>query len=164
MSGIKQHGNSSSLYISGMPGTGKTATTMEVIRGLQGKFDFDFVHINAMSLTNPNLVYTILFETITSLRVCPQTAALFLDDFFKKRQKEKFLMQVMARKRRQYEWLRKEVQKRASRVRLVLVDELDALITSKQSLLYNLFDWPCHSESNLVVIAIANTMDLPERL
>jgi|TARA_B110000285_G_C15035673_1_gene569123 origin recognition complex subunit 1 len=45
-----------------------------------------------------------------------------------------------------------------------LIDELDALITPKQTLLYNLFEWPCNSNSNLLVISIANTMDLPERL
>jgi origin recognition complex subunit 1 len=29
---------------------------------------------------------------------------------------------------------------------------------------YNLFDWPARHDSNLIVIGIANTMDLPERL
>ena len=47
---------------------------------------------------------------------------------------------------------------------LVLIDELDALITTKQTLLYNLFDWPNHQNSKLLLISIANTMDLPERL
>lgn len=45
-----------------------------------------------------------------------------------------------------------------------MIDELDALVTKKQTLLYNLFDWPCHQHSRLLVIAIANTMDLPEKL
>ena len=30
--------------------------------------------------------------------------------------------------------------------------------------MYNLFDWPCRPGSKLVVVAIANTMDLPERI
>ena len=47
---------------------------------------------------------------------------------------------------------------------MVLIDELDALVNKKQTLLYNLFDWPCHQNSRLLIIAIANTMDLPERL
>ena len=46
---------------------------------------------------------------------------------------------------------------------VILIDELDALITKKQTLLYNLFDWPGKPNSNLLIIAIANTMDLPER-
>jgi len=48
-------------------------------------------------------------------------------------------------------------------VSVVLVDELDALLTKKQDLLYNLFDWPCHPNAKLIIIGIANTMDLPER-
>jgi origin recognition complex subunit 1 len=57
-----------------------------------------------------------------------------------------------------------EAQRIADKIRVVLIDELDALITPKQTLLYNLFDWPCHSSSKLLLISIANTMDLPERL
>lgn len=49
-------------------------------------------------------------------------------------------------------------------MKIVLIDELDALITRKQTLLYNLFDWPSSKNSNLLIVAIANTMDLPERL
>lgn len=30
--------------------------------------------------------------------------------------------------------------------------------------MYNLFDWPTHKEARLVVLTIANTMDLPERI
>merc|ERR1712224_67161 len=33
-----------------------------------------------------------------------------------------------------------------------------------QHVMYNLFDWPNRANSRLVVIAIANTMDLPERM
>jgi origin recognition complex subunit 1 len=46
---------------------------------------------------------------------------------------------------------------------VLLVDELDALVTKKQTLLYNLFDWPSNKNSGLIILAIANTMDLPER-
>lgn len=80
-----------------MPGTGKTATTLEVIRKIvskktiQGKKfpSFDFIHINAMSLTNPNLVYTILAEKIIDKKMNPQTASLFLEEFLKAKAHEK---------------------------------------------------------------------------
>lgn len=31
-------------------------------------------------------------------------------------------------------------------------------------MMYNLFDWPTQKHSKLIVLAIANTMDLPERI
>ena len=48
-----------------------------------------------MQLTNPNLVYTIIYEKITGRKVSPANAALFLDEFFKKRDKVKILNQAM---------------------------------------------------------------------
>lgn len=42
--------------------------------------------------------------------------------------------------------------------------QLDLLWTHKQDVMYNLFDWPTHKEARLVVLTIANTMDLPERI
>lgn len=172
VNGILNGGSSSSLYISGMPGTGKTATTLEVIKSLTTnpkkhkltKHPFDFIHINAMALTNPNLVYTVLHEKITGKRSNPTASATFLDDFFKKKDKMKvfkdkgYIQSKMPKKDidRLYQ--------ACSKLRVVLIDELDALVSKKQTLLYNLFDWPCHENSRLLVISIANTMDLPEKL
>ncbi len=51
-----------------------------------------------------------------------------------------------------------------ARMTVVLVDEMDVLITRQQKVLYNLMEWPLRRGSNLAVIGIANTMDLPERL
>lgn len=44
------------------------------------------------------------------------------------------------------------------------MDELDQLMTVKQDVVYNFFNWPTLEGSGLVVIAVANTMDLPERV
>jgi len=44
------------------------------------------------------------------------------------------------------------------------MDELDQLVTPKQDVIYNFFNWPTLVGSKLVVIAVANTMDLPERV
>jgi len=30
--------------------------------------------------------------------------------------------------------------------------------------MYHIFDWPTHRHARLIVLAIANTMDLPERI
>lgn len=42
--------------------------------------------------------------------------------------------------------------------------QLDLLWTRKQDVLYSIFDWPTKPKSGLIVVAIANTMDLPERI
>jgi len=47
---------------------------------------------------------------------------------------------------------------------VVLMDELDQLFTAKQDVVYNFFNWPTIPGSQLVVIAVANTMDMPEKL
>ena len=47
---------------------------------------------------------------------------------------------------------------------VLVVDELDMLWNKKQSVLYNIFEWPTYKWAKLVVLAIANTMDLPERV
>jgi hypothetical protein len=44
------------------------------------------------------------------------------------------------------------------------MDELDQLVTAKQDVVYNFFNWPTLVGSKLVVLAVANTMDLPERV
>lgn len=47
---------------------------------------------------------------------------------------------------------------------VVLMDELDQLMTTKQDVVYNFFNWPTLVGSKLIVLAVANTMDLPERV
>jgi Cdc6-like AAA superfamily ATPase len=41
---------------------------------------------------------------------------------------------------------------RPFRCHVVLMDELDFLVTRKQSVLYNLFDWPTRRHARLIVI------------
>ena len=44
------------------------------------------------------------------------------------------------------------------------MDELDQLLTAKQDVVYNFFNWPAMRDSQLFVIAVANRMDLPQHL
>jgi origin recognition complex subunit 1 len=44
------------------------------------------------------------------------------------------------------------------------MDELDQLLTAKQDVVYNFFNWPTMRDSQLFVIATANRMDLPQHL
>ncbi|XP_063926290.1 origin recognition complex subunit 1-like isoform X2 [Zophobas morio] len=46
---------------------------------------------------------------------------------------------------------------------ILLIDEVDQLVTGKQSLLYRVLNWAAQPISKLVLLTVANTMDLPER-
>lgn len=46
------------MYISGVPGTGKTATVYDVINKLKNEFEFKFIEINGLRLSEPNQFYS----------------------------------------------------------------------------------------------------------
>lgn len=45
-----------------------------------------------------------------------------------------------------------------------MVDEFDLLVTPKQKVIYDLLSWAHTKSAKLIVIAIANTMNLPSTL
>lgn len=56
------------MYVSGVPGTGKTATVHEVMRCLQHAADadeippFHFIEINGMKMTDPHQAYVQILQ------------------------------------------------------------------------------------------------------
>lgn len=70
------------MYISGVPGTGKTATVHEVIRSLQQAAEqeeipsFNFIEINGMKMTDPHQAY------VQILQVCVLFLYFFHHVFF----------------------------------------------------------------------------------
>uniref|UniRef100_A0A8B9TIR1 Origin recognition complex subunit 1 n=1 Tax=Anas platyrhynchos TaxID=8839 RepID=A0A8B9TIR1_ANAPL len=138
-------GTGGCMYISGVPGTGKTATVHEVIRCLQQAAEnddvpaFEFIEINGMKLTDPHQAYVQILELLTGQKVTATHAATLLAKLFC----------TPGPKRK---------------TTVLIVDELDLLWTRKQNVMYNLFDWPTQKHSKLIILAIANTMDLPERI
>lgn len=138
-------GTGGCMYISGVPGTGKTATVHEVIRCLQQAAQtsdlpaFQFVEVSGMKLTEPRQVYVHIWLKLTGQKATANHAA-----------------QLLAKRFCGRGALRETT--------VLLVDELDLLWTHKQDVMYNLFDWPTHKGARLVVLTIANTMDLPERI
>lgn len=137
-------GTGSCIYISGTPGTGKTATVREVVAQLHLSVraeeldDFIFVEINGMRLTDPHQSYSLLWEALTGSRVaCGHALSLLTQEFGRPSPRRVPVV--------------------------VLMDELDQLATRSQGVMYNFFQWPGLRHSRLIVLAVANTMDLPER-
>ena len=132
------------IYISGTPGTGKTATVREVVAQLNASVmadeldDFIFVEINGMKVTDPHQSYSLLWEALKGDRVSPSHALDLLEREFNHPSPRRVPC-------------------------VVLMDELDQLVTKNQSVMYNFFNWPGLRHSKLIVLAVANTMDLPER-
>ncbi|XP_057298832.1 origin recognition complex subunit 1-like isoform X2 [Hydractinia symbiolongicarpus] len=86
--GRLQENTGGCIYISGVPGTGKTATVHEVIKTLQSDADgrnipyFKFVEINGMKLTDPNQAYCTILKKLTGKKATPDHAASLLDKKF----------------------------------------------------------------------------------
>ncbi|XP_039227163.1 origin recognition complex subunit 1 [Drosophila yakuba] len=133
------------MYVSGVPGTGKTATVTGVIRTLQRLAKqnelpaFEYLEINGMRLTEPRQAYVQIYKQLTGKTVSWEQAHALLEKRFTT-----------------------PAPRRVTTV--LLVDELDILCNRRQDVVYNLLDWPTKSAAKLVVVTIANTMDLPERL
>ncbi|CAH9128622.1 unnamed protein product [Cuscuta epithymum] len=137
------------LYIHGVPGTGKTMSVLGVMRNLKSEVDagsvkpYCFIEINGLKLASPETVYSVIYESLSGHRVSWKKALKLLNERFSNGS---------------------DRGKVDSRPCILLIDELDLLVTRSQSVLYNILDWPTKPHSRLIIIGIANTMDLPEKL
>lgn len=84
------------MYISGLPGTGKTATVTSVVAALRsaGLGDFDLIEVNGMRLTDPQQVYVHVMRQLTGRRCTAKHAAQLLDKEFKKKGRKPCLLVV----------------------------------------------------------------------
>ncbi|ORY35566.1 P-loop containing nucleoside triphosphate hydrolase protein [Naematelia encephala] len=144
-------GGGGCLYIAGVPGTGKTATVHAVVKELMRKAEdgelapFSYVEINGLKIPSPQHAYTVLWEAISGQKgTSSKTALRGLEGHFGRKT-------MGARGPRGHTFV-------------VLMDELDQLLTTKQDVVYNFFNWPTMRDSQLFVIAVANRMDLPQHL
>ncbi|PFH33409.1 ATPase, AAA family protein [Besnoitia besnoiti] len=192
-SSILQSGNGEVLYVSGLPGTGKTATVQSVLRELQEEVEegllppFDIADVNAMRLPHPDFLFSVLHRRFFGTKArSTQQAFAALDRYFTSARGR---LEAKADRRRdcdaleddywsycdsrgrqkgsrsQSDWAKRIVRGGQERRPCVLVvDEVDCLLTQKQRVLYTLFDWPMHRNARLIVVGIANTVDLPDRI
>ncbi|KAJ1922827.1 AAA ATPase [Tieghemiomyces parasiticus] len=131
-----------SLYISGQPGTGKTASLTGIYHTMVRDFKrsaspIKLVVINCMTVENPKQFYGRLADVIVGKPVAAKDALKVLEALFLNPQRKTHY--------------------------LVTLDEIDSLLTRDQDILYRLFEWPTLPGSRLTLIGIANALDLTDR-
>ncbi|CAI5728784.1 unnamed protein product [Peronospora destructor] len=155
---IEQQSAGGPIYISGLPGAGKTSIVKEVIRMLESQRDagdlrdFAWVEVNGLQMPRPDVAYSVLWKALQS----PKNKVDY------KLQPSRTCMSAA----RLCEILQREFHTKNSArpMLLVLLDEMDFMLAGKNQVLYNLLEWQTSATAKLVLIGIANTMDLPERL
>ncbi|KAI5743591.1 hypothetical protein M8J77_019915 [Diaphorina citri] len=125
------------MYISGVPGTGKTATVHAVMRKLKQEIGDKFVYVemNALSIPEPKRAYSRILELLLNVDAPPEQAKAMLERHFT----------------------------RPHGPCVLLIDELDYLCNKRQDVIYNILEYLNKPKSRLIILCIANTMDLPER-
>ena len=155
--GLETNGNYNSLYIAGMPGTGKTACVKKVIEALKEENaeneenkPFNDIFLSGTEFPFINNMYRRIHNEIFDLKKRKKKLKYIqrLDRFFRDRDS----MSVVNLKDPSKSHI------------LLIVDEIDYLINKNQNLLYNIFNWTTYEYSKLIVLSISNTLDLPEHL
>ncbi|KAJ2691728.1 AAA ATPase, partial [Coemansia spiralis] len=128
-----EKGRGGSMYISGNPGTGKTACLQSLIK--QSAAEFPSALVNCVPLTRPGQVYAAILD---ALGTGPASADSALAE-----------LEALALGR--------------GGAVLVILDEVDSLLGSRQEVLYRLFELAAHPNSRLALVGIANALDLTDR-
>mmetsp|Transcript_6077 Transcript_6077/g.12064 ORF Transcript_6077/g.12064 Transcript_6077/m.12064 type:complete len:1495 (+) Transcript_6077:252-4736(+) len=161
LKGLKQteegsNAKGATMFIAGGPGTGKSACVHAIIAELQEEQakgnipEFNFISLNGMEMRHPFHAYIKVWEALSGRmkQTLPAgKAAAEIEYYFTAEDADDYAI------------------KRAP-VTVLLLDEIDYIMTDRQTVLYNFFDWPmrCCSKARLVVIGISNTINLPERM
>ncbi|CAK9302861.1 unnamed protein product [Gordionus sp. m RMFG-2023] len=198
------------MYISGVPGTGKTAAVYQSIDDLgitrnkmaakklnqQNEYieGTIFVEVNGMKLRKAQDIYVKIYQKIFdkndltkvngNTKISSEKARIKLEEFFRNTADDNSNNRNAPRNKKNSLLQNKSI--------IVFIDELDLICKTKsqQQIVYNLFDWPFNTNNNnvsspsmhgnngnkkksailtktapnLIVITVANTMDLPEKL
>lgn len=128
--------------MSGPPGIGKSALVTEVCRDLPGTPDVRTAYVNCMIIKSPEDIYSKLIEELAD----EEDRAELSND------KMAYLHAMFLPKKRF-----------VGPVYVVTLDEIDHLLTLGSETLCKIFEWSLHRASRLILIGIANALDLTDR-
>lgn len=136
-----ESGRGASIYISGNPGTGKTALLDELLPELLGEDckDKKMIKINCMMLKDPLKAFQEIAQLIPKLKLNEKNPFMILNSlegYFCHEAKEMFV---------------------------ILIDEIDQIGMKDPELLCKLLAMPYLPDAKVCVFGIANSMDLTER-
>ena len=127
-------------YVSGPPGTGKSALIDEVSAEFKSDPSIKVASVNCVGIKSAKEVYSRLMQDFG------------LDDTPSKAPKRDQLCSLFIPEKNT-----------VSPAYLVLLDEIDSLLDGDCEVLYSLFEWALHRSSRLILIGIANALDLTDR-
>ncbi|CAH3024145.1 unnamed protein product [Porites evermanni] len=131
-------GKPGSLYISGAPGTGKTACLTRIMLEMKAEIrKCQVIFINCMALKQAQDIFQKIAVELVGEENCPTKVT------------QKFLEEEFAS---------------SKLTRIIILDEMDQLESKSQEILYTIFEWPSLPKSKLVLIGIANALDLTDRI
>ena len=126
------------IYVSGPPGTGKSALLTEITQNMALSESTKCTYLNCMSVKTVKDIYGTLMSGLE-----------ISDDVFQNDSKDTLTKAFVNNQR--------------SPTYLVVLDEIDALLDIEVDALYTLFQWSLSSSSRLILIGIANALDLTDR-
>ena len=126
-------------YVSGPPGTGKSAMVHEVTEGFETSATTKKAYINCMSMKTSKDLYGNLLENL-----CEDIEVLEGDEV-------KTLQGMFVPR------------KTSKAVYIVTLDEIDHVLSLDLEILYKLFEWSLQKASRLILVGIANALDLTDR-
>lgn len=132
--------NGGSTYISGPPGTGKSALVAEVCNAVKSTSHLSVAHINCMSIKSSADMYHKLAECFLERNGLVEDNAM---------------SEVQA--------LLAPSRKAVEHMYLLVLDEIDHLLSLDVDTLYTLFEWSLQRSSHLIILGIANALDLTDR-
>lgn len=127
------------LYVSGPPGTGKSAMITEITRQYANHRDLQSAYVNCMSVKSSKDLYTTLLGALgQGFDASEADAITTLQGMFVPKTK-------------------------SGTVYLVTLDEIDHILTMGLESLYRVFEWSLQKNSRLILVGIANALDLTDR-